>query len=92
MALLGALALAGPVQGGLYMLLFGLGTVPMMSLVAFSKGMIKPTVVQGFKKLIPIFVVLIGLLFILRGLGLGIPYVSPQEVRPEMVTTQVECQ
>src|SRR5690606_14751460 len=33
MALLGALALAAPVQGGLYMMLFGLGTVPMMSTV-----------------------------------------------------------
>lgn len=91
MALLGALALAAPVQGGLYMMLFGLGTVPMMSLVAFSKGLLKPSIAQGFKKLIPIFVVLIGLLFILRGLGLGIPYVSPTGAHTETVTTDLEC-
>ena len=91
MALLGALALAVPVQGGLYMMLFGLGTVPMMSTVAFSKGMLKASVIQGFKKMIPIFVVLIGVLFILRGMGLGIPYVSPKGMQPDRVTTEVEC-
>jgi len=91
MALLGALAMAAPLQGGLYMLLFGLGTVPMMSLVALSKGLIRPSLARGFKKLIPIFVVLIGILFILRGLGLGIPYVSPEAVQPHTVDTGMEC-
>src|SRR5690606_136871 len=91
MALLGALAMAAPLQGGLYMLLFGLGTVPMMSLVALSKGLIRPSLARGFKKLIPIFVVLIGILFILRGLGLGIPYVSPEAVQPHTVDTRMEC-
>lgn len=90
MALLGALAMAAPLQGGLYMLLFGLGTVPMMSLVAFSKGMLQAKLAQRFKKLIPAFVVLVGLLFILRGLGLGIPYVSPKEVQPQTTAT-LEC-
>lgn len=91
MALLGALAMAAPLQGGFYMLLFGLGTVPMMSLVAFSKGLLKPSLARGFKKLIPIFVVLIGVLFILRGLGLGIPYVSPAAVQPHTVEAKIEC-
>jgi len=91
MALLGALAMAEPLQGGLYMLLFGMGTVPMMSLVAFSKGLLKPALARGFKKLIPIFVVLIGILFILRGLGLGIPYVSPAAIQPHTVGANIEC-
>lgn len=91
MALLGALAMAGPIQGAGYMLLFGLGTVPMMSLVAISKGMIKAPWTVKIKKMIPIFVVLIGILFILRGMGLGIPYVSPKAVQPHTVGSNMEC-
>jgi len=30
------------------------------------------------EQLIPIVVVVIGIIFILRGLGLGIPYISPK--------------
>jgi hypothetical protein len=31
------------------------------------------------RKIVPIFIVIIGILFILRGLHLGIPYISPPE-------------
>jgi hypothetical protein len=40
--------------------------------------------------LIPVFVVITGLLFILRGMGLGIPYMSPKPVT-ELVSSDVEC-
>ncbi len=91
MALLGAIALGGPLQGGLYMMLFGLGTVPLMSLVVYSKGMLGNSIKMKFQKLIPIFVVLIGILFIVRGLGLGIPYVSPKPMSAGSVTATMEC-
>lgn len=91
MAVLGAIALAGPVQGGLYMILFGLGTVPLMSLVVFSKTWMGNSFKFRVQKLIPVFVVLIGLLFIIRGLGLGIPYVSPKPVPTNLASTAIEC-
>jgi len=43
------------------------------------------------QKLIPVFVVIIGILFIIRGLGLGIPYVSPKAAPADAVTATIEC-
>ncbi|WP_420602902.1 sulfite exporter TauE/SafE family protein [Flagellimonas sp.] len=91
MALLGAIALATPLQGGLYMMLFGAGTIPLMSLVVFSKGLLGNSMKSRVRKLIPVFVVLIGVLFIIRGLGLGIPYVSPKPVQTNLASSTIEC-
>jgi len=91
MALLGAMALAAPLQGGMYMILFGTGTIPLMSLVVFSKGLWGNPIKSRIRKLIPVFVVLIGALFIIRGLGLGIPYVSPKPVPANLASSAMEC-
>lgn len=91
MALLGATALATPLQGGLYMVLFGLGTVPLMSAVVYSKGLFRNSIRAKMQKLVPVFVVIIGVLFIVRGLGLGIPYVSPKPAPAHSVTATIEC-
>ncbi|WP_276389375.1 sulfite exporter TauE/SafE family protein [Eudoraea chungangensis] len=90
MALLGAMAMANPIQGSFYMVLFGLGTVPLMTMAVYFSSAIKQTTMRKVKKLIPVFIVIIGILFILRGLGLGIPYVSPQAAK-EVVSTELEC-
>ena len=80
MAIIGALTTTNAITGSLYMLLFGVGTIPLMTAVIylgnFSKGAFRKKVVR----LIPAVVVFIGILFILRGLGLGIPYISPKPV------------
>ncbi|MBO0342498.1 MAG: sulfite exporter TauE/SafE family protein [Bacteroidota bacterium] len=91
MALLGAIAMGSPLEGGLYMMIFGLGTVPLMSLVVYSRGMFSTSVKSRIQKLIPVFVVIIGILFIVRGLGLGIPYVSPKPAPTDSVTATIEC-
>jgi hypothetical protein len=77
MALMGALVTSNAAQGAVYMALFGLGTIPMMSTAVLFGNFLKTSVRNKFKKLIPVVVVIIGILFILRGLGLGIPYISP---------------
>jgi sulfite exporter TauE/SafE len=76
-ALFGAIAMQSPGYGVVYMLLFGLGTVPMMSSVVYLNSFLTVPIRNKIQKAIPYVAVLIGLLFILRGLGLGIPYVSP---------------
>ncbi|ALU75430.1 sulfite exporter TauE/SafE family protein [Tenacibaculum finnmarkense] len=80
MAVFGALASSNALSGSLYMFLFGLGTVPLMTIIVyvgnFANGLLRKTIQQA----IPYVVVFIGILFILRGLGLGIPYVSPLPV------------
>lgn len=81
MALLGAISTGDLIDGATYMAVFGLGTIPLMTGAVFLGNFLKVSVRNKIQKAIPIFVVIIGLLFILRGLGLGIPYVSPTDTQ-----------
>lgn len=76
-ALTGAVANAEILEGGFYMLLFGAGTLPMMFAVYFAKGFITPEVRLKATRIIPVGVAIVGILLILRGMSLGIPYISP---------------
>ncbi|CAL2088907.1 DsbD_2 domain-containing protein [Tenacibaculum sp. 190524A05c] len=77
MALLGAVATHSTFQGSLYMIVFGLGTIPLMSSIVYIGKFTNLRLNRYFKKVIPMVVIAIGVLFILRGLGLNIPYISP---------------
>jgi sulfite exporter TauE/SafE len=90
MALFGAIAMGNALQGSLYMMLFGLGTVPLMTTAIYFSGLLKGGIRQKVQRVMPVFVVVIGLLFILRGLGLGIPYVSPAPVT-QLASSAIEC-
>lgn len=79
-ALFGAIAMQNELFGVLYMILFGLGTIPMMSSVVYLNALLSVPVRNKIQKIIPIFAVIIGILFIFRGLGLGIPYISPSDM------------
>ena len=79
-ALFGAIAMQNEGLGVLYMILFGLGTVPLMSSVVYINSFLTVPVRNRIQKAIPYIAVVIGVLFILRGLGLGIPYVSPSNM------------
>nr|WP_315150052.1 sulfite exporter TauE/SafE family protein [uncultured Flavobacterium sp.] len=79
-ALFGAIAMQNEIFGVLYMILFGLGTVPMMSSVVYLNSFLSIPMRNKIQKIIPIFAVIIGILFIFRGLGLGIPYISPSDM------------
>jgi sulfite exporter TauE/SafE len=80
MAVFGAIATGQMLSGAMYMFAFGLGTIPLMTSVIYMGNYVSKPVKQKVLKLIPAFVVVIGVLFILRGLGLGIPYLSPSEM------------
>lgn len=79
-ALFGAIAMQSESFGVLYMILFGLGTVPMMSSVIYLNSFLTIPIRNKIQKVIPYVGVVIAVLFILRGLGLGIPYVSPSDM------------
>jgi sulfite exporter TauE/SafE len=79
-ALFGAIAMQSASYGVLYMILFGLGTMPLMTIVVYIHSLIKLPFRNKIQKAIPYVAVIIGVLFILRGLGLGIPYVSPSNM------------
>lgn len=79
MALTASLAAGGIWQGALYMFLFGVGTFPFMFAVVFLGNFITTSLRLRILKIIPILMIILGGLFILRGLELGIPYLSPKE-------------
>ena len=92
MAVFGAMASGGATYGTLYLILFGLGTIPLMTVAIYLGNFLKGKAKQNLLKAIPIFVVVIGVLFILRGMGLGIKYISPSDmVRTQQIDTQYEC-
>lgn len=83
MAIAGAIGTGNAGQGTLYMILFGLGTIPMLLTISLAGNMMSQTIRKKINKLIPVLVVVVGLLFILRGLSLGIPFLSPPKQKIE---------
>lgn len=77
-AVLGASATQNALEGVVFMLLFGLGTLPLMYGVSVVGQFLSIKVRGKINRLSPIFAVLIAVLFIVRGLNLGIPYLSPK--------------
>ncbi|WP_299526012.1 sulfite exporter TauE/SafE family protein [Winogradskyella sp.] len=90
MAVFGAVATGSLLQGSFYMVLFGLGTIPLMTSAIYLGKFLNQTIKQRIQKAIPVFVVIIGALFILRGLGLGIPYLSPAPII-EAASSAIDC-
>lgn len=90
MAVFGAVATGSLLEGSLYMVLFGLGTIPLMTSAIYLGKFLNSSIKQRIQKAIPVFVVVIGALFILRGLGLGIPYISPAPI-VEMASSAIDC-
>jgi sulfite exporter TauE/SafE len=73
----GAAATGGLVLGVQYMALFGLGTLPLMLGISLSGAALSPKWRFKLQQLVPVSLALVAMLLILRGLALGIPYLSP---------------
>ncbi|WP_080777122.1 sulfite exporter TauE/SafE family protein [Chryseobacterium phocaeense] len=78
MALTASLAAGGVWQGASYMALFGLGTLPFMFAVVLAGNLMNQAFRVKVLKAVPVIMIVLGGLFILRGLELGIPYISPR--------------
>ena len=90
MAVFGALASGGAMEGSLYMAVFGLGTIPLMTTAIYLGNFLSGKVRRHIRRTIPVFVIFMGCLFIMRGMGLGIPYVSPKPM-VKMVDAKYNC-
>lgn len=77
-AIAGALVQSNIWYSSAYMFLFGIGTMPLMMLTVFSKSLVPPRLRLKLVHVVPFFIFFLGTLFILRGLDLGIPFLSPQ--------------
>ena len=77
-ALAATLSLNNPLHSVLFMAAFGLGTLPLMAALHFlGNRYFNIRTRNTLRKVVPIFISCMGVLLILRGLNLGIPYVSP---------------
>ena len=77
MAIAAAVATGSIAKSGLLMFAFGLGTLPIMALTMVFGKYISAPVRNGLSKVTPYFIATVAALLILRGLNLGIPYLSP---------------
>jgi len=71
----------------IFMMMFGLGTLPLLLSVTILGNFISVPIRIRINSFLPILIGIIGILFILRGLNLGIPYLSPKE---EMIKKKIE--
>ena len=79
MALTASLATGGIWQSSTFMVFFGLGTFPFMFAAVLFGNILNATVRNKILKIVPVFMLILGALFILRGMELGIPYISPKK-------------
>lgn len=77
-AVSGAMATGDPLKGALFMALFGFGTVPLMFALPVAAQLAGSTIRPALRKTMPVLTCIVAVLLILRGLNLGIPYISPQ--------------
>lgn len=90
MALTASLAAGGVWQGAAFMVLFGLGTFPFMFAVVFFGNMMNTAFRIKVLKIIPVMMIILGGLFVLRGLELGIPLVSPKKEAMQVIHNDSE--
>ncbi len=77
LALVAALGFQSPIYGAIYMFFFGLGTMPLLMALMLSGKFLSMSKRIQFQRVIPYLGVIIGIVFIFRGLGLGIHLLSP---------------
>ena len=78
LALTGAFALNSVFSSALYMAAFGIGTIPILLGVSYAGNSLGLRLRRHLGRYIPVGAAIIALLLIIRGMSLGIPYVSPK--------------
>ena len=87
-AVFGSAATADPVGGAVFMAAFGIGTLPIMTVLSLGGGWITKRMTGATKLAMPIIALLLGTVFVIRGMHLGIPYLSP---KPPVTASHAEC-
>ncbi|HEU5167476.1 MAG TPA: sulfite exporter TauE/SafE family protein [Chitinophagaceae bacterium] len=78
LALTSSVISASPENGGLFMMFFGLGTFPMMFATVLMGNYLNQSIRQKIHRAVPVLLFLMAVLLILRGMNLGIPFMSPE--------------
>lgn len=94
MGIAGSIATSNYFNGMLFMVFFGLATIPVMLSLSLLGNIIQLKFRRTVKNAIPIILSVMAVLLILRGLNLGIPYLSPkisQEKNVNIHSTEIKC-
>lgn len=78
LAVAGAANTFTPWDGAAFMLFFGAGTIPALFLMTELGKHLSNSVRSKIRRVIPITIFVMGCLLIVRGMNLGIPYLSPK--------------
>ncbi len=89
LAVAAALATGGVPNAAGFMISFGIGTFPAMFLLSFFGVLTGVSTRNKIRRLMPYMIAVVGALLIVRGLGLGIPFVSP--VLPAPAQHIIDC-
>ncbi len=76
-ALAAAAATGSVMLSALFMFTFGLGTLPLMLAVSLAGSLVQMPLRRKLQKLVPVSAGVVAVLLIVRGLALGIPFLSP---------------
>jgi sulfite exporter TauE/SafE len=92
-AIAGAINTGEVISGALFMLFFGIGTIPLLLVAILASDAIGQRIRLRMQKTVPYFVFMLGVLFILRGMSLGIPYISPtsEKLEPKIEVEKGSC-
>lgn len=81
-------------QSAVFMFLFGMGTIPALLMASLLPSVIRTRGKFQVRRLIPVLSILFACIFILRGLNLGIPFLSPKmhgASHTPVQQTQADC-
>ena len=77
LALTSSVITGSSLNGGLFMMFFGLGTFPAMLATIIMGNYLNQQMRLKISKALPVLLFVMGALLVLRGLELGIPFLSP---------------
>lgn len=77
MALAGSTISGSAWQGAAFMMFFGIGTTPIMLGTVWMGSLLHRQMRLKLRKMYPALLIIMSILLIIRGLDLGIPYLSP---------------
>ncbi len=88
MAVAGALVSSQVINGMLFMVFFGLGTLPLMMALTLSRNLIPVKVKSALRKIAPLVIISFGIFILLRGINVELP---AELSFWEMVSNPVMC-
>ncbi|MCB0696785.1 MAG: sulfite exporter TauE/SafE family protein [Chitinophagaceae bacterium] len=90
MALSASVVAPTALNAAVLMYAFGFGTAPMLIALTIVKDRARLMHAGHFRKFVPVVMLFFGSLFVLRGMNLGIPYLSPK-VQMQQNEVKAQC-